>query len=129
MSEHEDRGGPRGPLGPNPFEALKGRYAPRPTPEATLPASSREAPRIPEPQRGPVVVRREKKGRAGKTVTRVSGLAQRGPELGALSSSLKRALGCGASIEESDVLLQGDQTERATEWLRERGYPDVSIGN
>jgi translation initiation factor 1 (eIF-1/SUI1) len=42
---------------------------------------------------------------------------------------MKRALGCGASVEERDVLLQGALTERAAQWLRARGWSDVSIGN
>jgi translation initiation factor 1 len=74
-------------------------------------------------------VRREKKGRGGKTVTRVTGLGPAGADLPQLARELKRALGCGASVDGTDVLLQGSMTERAAAWLEERFEVPVSIGN
>lgn len=123
-----------GSFGKNPFEALKGRFAAGDAPQApraTPQPEPRRAARTPEPidPAGRVVVRREKKGRAGKTVTRVSGLNLRGVALDELARDMKRALGCGATVEELDVLLQGAQTERAASWLREHGRTDVRIGN
>lgn len=75
------------------------------------------------------VVRREKKGRGGKTVTRVSGLEVRGPALEEFARDMKRALGCGATVDGDDVLLQGALTERAAEWLRSKRGLRVTIGN
>ena len=74
-----------------------------------------------------LVVRREKKGRGGKTVTRISGLGDQ--DLPALARDLKRALGCGATVEEGDVLVQGAQVERAAAWLEQRFGRTVVRGN
>jgi len=57
-----------------------------------------------------VVVRREKKGHGGKTVTIVSGVLPN--ELEAICTSLKTKLGCGARVEGEDVVVQGDLVDR-----------------
>ena len=64
---------------------------------------------------GKLVVRRENKGRAGKTVTRISGLPR--TELAALAKELKKALGCGATVEGEDLLLLGSLVDRAAAWF------------
>ncbi|MEM6955754.1 MAG: translation initiation factor [Myxococcota bacterium] len=73
-----------------------------------------------------VVLRREKKGRGGKTVTRVQGL----PPGSAVTyaKQMKKALGCGASVDGDDVLLHGTLTERGAAWLEAKGARTV-IGN
>ena len=76
---------------------------------------------------GKVVVRREKAGRGGKTVTLVTGLPSE--SLDALARALKTALGCGAVVEEADIVLQGDQTGRTMTWLSARGARNVVRGN
>jgi uncharacterized repeat protein (TIGR03833 family) len=64
-------------------------------------------------------VRLESTGRSGKVVTRISGLP---PEnLEAIASRLRKALGCGATVEESDVVLLGTLAERASQWLDNAG--------
>ena len=78
---------------------------------------------------GKVVVQREKKGRGGKTVTRLSGCGHLGQDPGELAKAMKRALGCGASVDGGDVLLQGALTERAAAWIRKQYGIDVTIGN
>lgn len=111
----------------NPFAALRPSGTPAPAP------APRPAEADPEPDSGAdgprLVVRREKRGRAGKTVTRVSGLGLRGAQLDELARRLKRALGCGASVEAPDVLLQGALTDRAAAWLTENLGARVTIGN
>ena len=66
-----------------------------------------------------VRLRHESAGRSGKVVTRITGLPQ--GNLDAIASRLKQALGCGASVENCDVLLQGSLLERATQWLDKAG--------
>jgi uncharacterized repeat protein (TIGR03833 family) len=66
-----------------------------------------------------VTLRQETKGRHGKTVTRVTGLAL--VDLSALASRLKKALGCGAIVEDGDLLLLGAVEERAADWFRKAG--------
>ena len=74
-----------------------------------------------------VVVRRERKGHGGKTVTRITGWEEQG--LDSLAKELKKKLGCGASREGGDILVQGDHVGRVAALLRERGVPRVVEGN
>lgn len=89
---------------------------------------------VPEakPPKGPkpkVVVSREKKGRAGKTVTRVAQLPLDTAGVATLADTMKKKLGCGGSVEDGDVILAGDQTKRAAAWLDERYDWRVVVGN
>lgn len=75
-----------------------------------------------------LLLQREKKGRAGKTVTRLRGL----PSAEARhrwADKLKKELGCGASIEGDDLILLGDLGERAKERLEASGFQHVTLGN
>lgn len=76
-----------------------------------------------------VVVRKEKKGRGGKTVTRVQGLGGDAAAIEELARALARELGCGAQREAQDILLQGHQTARAVAALTRRGAPRVIDGD
>ena len=60
-------------------------------------------------------MRHESKGRAGKAVTRISGVPRE--LLDTVASRLRRALGCGANVEGEDVVLMGSLKERAAEWF------------
>ena len=74
-----------------------------------------------------LVLRRERKGRGGKTVTVIDGLPQR--DLDELVRAMKKALGCGASVEGEALVLLGDLAERASDWLVARGARRVVVGN
>lgn len=110
----------------NPFAALAG---------VDVPAgpSGDEAPTEPEPAStsskfdGKVVVRREKTGRGGKTVTRVSGI--RAAHREDLMGRMKKALGCGATSEDDDVVLLGSLVDRAADWLESEGAKRISRSN
>ncbi len=68
---------------------------------------------------GKVRLRLESAGRSGKVVTRISGLP---PEnLEAIASRLRKALGCGATVEGNDVIMLGSLAERASQWLDRAG--------
>jgi len=114
----------------NPFAKLRagGSDAPPPAPRAPLSrgGAGRGGESTPA---GPLVVRREKRGRGGKTVTRVRGLELEPAALVDLARELARALGCGAGVEDGELVLQGAQTERAAGWLRGRLGVRVTIGN
>ncbi len=120
------------PLKQNPFAALVAKkHGAAPTPEKAPEPSS--TPSLPEPSSPPtwgsqkIVLQRERKGRGGKTATRVRGLP--GTRLEELATRLKKALGCGATIEDTDVILLGDVVERAAKWLRDQGATRVIEGN
>ena len=78
---------------------------------------------------GKLVVRREKKGRGGKTVTVLSGLTLGPPALQALAREMKKALGCGAILEGATIVLQGDIAPRVQSWLQQHGAKQVVVGN
>ena len=126
MKKHriETEGNSQG-LTHNPFAALRSEgQAAQSTPiEPVLDSEQIVSPKT------AVVVRREKKGRRGKTVTRISGMDLAAPKLDELKRELTKALGCGGTIEEADVLLQGDLTARAAKWLGEHLKVPVTIGN
>jgi translation initiation factor 1 len=71
---------------------------------------------------GNVRVRREKKGRGGKTVTTVAGLALGSVELKALASELKRKCGSGGAVINGVIEIQGDQVDRVMDELIGKGY-------
>ncbi|MCF7936479.1 MAG: translation initiation factor [Synergistales bacterium] len=77
---------------------------------------------------GKAVVRKEKKGRRGKTVTlvRLDGIAA--SKLEPLARRMRKGLGCGSWVEEGYIVLQGDLTERAAAWLEAEGVHAVSRG-
>ncbi|HEY8211598.1 MAG TPA: translation initiation factor [Myxococcaceae bacterium] len=91
------------------------------------PAASSAA--APEPKGPPrAVVRMERKGRGGKEVTVVEQLELRPAELEAWLKALKQALGCGGSVEEGTLVVQGDHRARVKAWLEGRGVKRVSVG-
>ncbi len=64
---------------------------------------------------------RERGGRAGKVVTVIRGLPDRGPALEARAAALKRLCGAGGTVKGSAIEIQGDHRERVAEWLRAAG--------
>lgn len=70
---------------------------------------------------GIVRVSRETKGRAGKGVTLVRGLALDDAGLAALAKQLKAACGSGGTVKDGTIEVQGDHRERVVEWLRKSG--------
>ncbi|MDP9045750.1 MAG: translation initiation factor Sui1 [Pseudomonadota bacterium] len=69
-----------------------------------------------------VRVSRETKGRAGKGVTLVRGLALDEAGLAALARRLKAACGTGGTVKDGVVEIQGDHRERVAAWLRQEGH-------
>jgi translation initiation factor 1 len=76
----------------------------------------------PLPAKLSCVLRLEKKGRGGKTVTVVAGLPRNTAFLGALASELKKACGTGGTAAEESVEIQGDQRERLRSLLAAKGW-------
>lgn len=74
------------------------------------------------PGSGRAVVRMERKGRAGKVVTLIEGLALSDDELRALLKELQTACGTGGTVKAHHLELQGDLRDRVKPRLRERGY-------
>ena len=104
--------------------------APDPAPAAPDPAPAACDPDDPDLGRcGKIVVRRERKGHGGKTATVVAGLGLPADDLDRLARALRRALGCGASVDGERLVVQGDQASRLQAWLAARGARRIVLGN
>jgi translation initiation factor 1 len=75
-----------------------------------------------------VRVGRESKGRKGKTVTLVSGLALQDAAMHELLSGLKRLCGAGGALKEGVIEIQGDHREAVLEELKKRGFTVKQVG-
>ena len=71
---------------------------------------------------GVVRVSRESKGRGGKTVTLVRGLALDDAALTALGKRLRSACGSGGTVKDGVLEVQGDHAERVTTLLKAEGF-------
>ena len=71
---------------------------------------------------GVVRVRRETKGRGGKTVTTVTGVPLAEPNLKELASALKRRCGTGGALKDGVIEIQGDQVQVLLDELTKRGF-------
>jgi translation initiation factor 1 len=71
---------------------------------------------------GIVRVQREKKGRKGKTVTTITGVALPADELRALAGDLKRRCGSGGSLKDGVIEIQGDHCSALIEALQALGH-------
>ena len=83
----------------------------------------RKNPRAKAPEGDGVVrVRRESKGRRGKTVTTISGVPLGADDLRELAGELKRRCGTGGSAKDGVIEIQGDHRDVLVGELRDRGY-------
>ncbi len=82
----------------------------------------KQALRAPAAGDGVVRVQRETKGRGGKAVTLVRGLALSAPELVALAKQLKAACGSGGTVKDGNLEVQGDHVDRVMALLRAQGH-------
>ncbi len=71
---------------------------------------------------GIVRIKREVKGRRGKTVTTVSGIPLPDDELRQLASKLKQRCGTGGSLAEGVIIIQGDHRNTLKPELEKMGY-------
>jgi translation initiation factor 1 len=71
---------------------------------------------------GIVRVRREVKGRGGGTVIVISGVPLAAPELKELAGALKKKCGCGGTVKEGGIEIQGDHRDVLVSELEARGF-------
>jgi translation initiation factor 1 len=74
------------------------------------------------PEQQTAHVRRERKGRGGKTVTVVLNLQLRPEDLQALGRHLRQELGTGGTVKDGAIELQGDHRDQVAEVLPSLGY-------
>lgn len=123
-----------GGLAQNPFGALSSLGLPAGAPAApskrpASPASGVSEPAPPQKNRGRVEVRRETGNRGGKTVTVVSAFVGIGlPEKEQLAKKMRAACGCGGTVKDGQIEIQGDQRETVARILTEAGFRPVFAG-
>ncbi|QGM80937.1 stress response translation initiation inhibitor YciH [Otariodibacter oris] len=71
---------------------------------------------------GIVRIQRQTSGRKGKGVCVISGLSLDGKALVSLASELKRRTGCGGSIKNYTIEIQGDHRDMLKQILEEKGF-------
>lgn len=69
---------------------------------------------------GKVRIRRETKGRKGKGVTLVEGLALTPADVDKLTREMKTRCGCGGSVKHGVIEIQGDQRQVILGFLAEK---------
>lgn len=113
-------------LGQNPFGSLRAGGLPV---AASHPDLNPKAKIENQKNRGRVDIKRTTAGRGGKTVTLVTGFVGIGlPEKESLAKKMRNACGCGGTVKDGDIEIQGDQRERIAEILIAAGFRAVFAG-
>ncbi len=88
-------------------------------------AEPQAAPAAP-PKISKVALQRQRAGRGGKTVTLVILPQDYEGDTAALAKELRKGLGCGSTIEDGKIVLQGDIADRAEAWFAKKGVTKIT---
>ena len=92
---------------------------------ATLPVETEEetpAAKPAAPRRQKLIVTIDRRHRAGKQVTLVTGFDGSDDELEALGRELKTRCGTGGSVKDGEILIQGDVRDKVVSLLKDMGH-------
>jgi translation initiation factor 1 len=70
----------------------------------------------------------DKKARAGKQVTLISGFVGKTDDLESLGKALKNLCGSGGSAKDGEILVQGDHRDKILNHLVSKGYKAKKAG-
>ena len=93
------------------FQVLSESDGKKQEPEVSLPANAQK-----------LTVRKEKKGRGGKTVTVIEGYQGNPQTLEALCKKVKQQCGVGGSVDKKTFIIQGDKADQVVKILIKEGY-------
>jgi translation initiation factor 1 len=67
----------------------------------------------------------DKKQRAGKIVSLITGFAGKDEDLQELGKNLKILCGTGGSAKDGEIIIQGDHRDKILQWLLKNGYTNT----
>jgi translation initiation factor 1 len=91
-------------------------------PAAATKGKAKQSPSQPPPNDGTVRLRRETKGRGGGTVIVISGVPLAEAALKELAGALKKRCGCGGTVKDGIIEIQGDHRDTLLLELQNRGF-------
>jgi translation initiation factor 1 len=103
------------------YSTEAGRICPRCAKLAAACACGRK-PEPSVPADGVIRIRRDIKGRGGKTVTVAGGFQLADDGLKKLAAELKRRCGTGGSVKAGEIMIQGDHRETVLSELKKKGF-------
>ena len=75
-----------------------------------------------DPEDGTVRIRREVKGRKGKTATIITGIPLDDNDLKQFAKELKQRCGTGGSVKDGMMIIQGDHRKTILAEIKKKGY-------
>ena len=129
MSSNEHvSGDDGGAFGQNPFAGLSSEGLPAAPVEPSVHKTAKER-STRSKDRGRVDIIRQTAHRGGKTVTVVKNFVGIGlPEKEQLAKQMQKACGCGGTVKEGRIEIQGDKRNEVARILTEAGFRPVFAG-